>query len=339
MVTNMSHVSASPDSAATRDPETGRSLQQRTYELLRDMIEDRRIEPGEKLLEAQVAKSFSIGRSPARIALAALCADGLLVESEGRGYRVAGNVKDECAGKAATLDKIELTGEPQWQKMYAAVERELCTRVLFGSVRITEERLAQHFDVSRTVARGVMARMHSVGTLSKDKGGHWIAGQVTAQRIGHLFEMRRLLEPTALMHAAPEASPEWLAAMRDKLVEQIAHDRRGAAEMDEAETDLHIRLLSLCPNKEITIALARTHVLFVPTRYLGDPYLQIPAQLIHEAFAEHLQIVDALLAGDVQRAAQILQEHIREADTRWMLRFDIVRRMRQPDLPSYLTQL
>jgi DNA-binding GntR family transcriptional regulator len=109
--------------------------------------------------------------------------------------------------------------------------------------------------------------------------------------------------------------------------------------MDEAETDLHIDLLSHCPNREITIALARTHVLFVPTRYLSDPYLQIPGQLINDAFTEHLQIIDALLANDVQRAAQILQDHIREADTRWMLRFEIVSRMKQQELPPYLTQI
>lgn len=335
----MSHLPAAPEIAATRELETSGSIQQRTYELLREMIDDGRIAPGERLLEAQVAKSFSIGRSPARIALAALYADRFLIESEGRGYRVAGKVADECTGKIATLDKIELAGEPQWQKMYAAVERELCTRVLFGSVRITEERLAQHFDVSRMVARGVMARMHSVGTLCKDKGGHWIAEQVTAERIGHLFEMRCLLEPTALMQAAPHVPRAWLEAVRDKLADQIVHDRRGGAEMDEAETDLHIDLLSRCPNKEITTALARTHVLFVPTRYLGDPYLQIPGQLINDAFTEHLQIIEALLDNKLEEAAQIMQDHIREADTRWMLRFEIVRRMRQPDFPSYLTEL
>lgn len=338
----MSQLSATADLAQTgapRDAEAVGSIQHRTYQLLREMIENGRIAPGEKLLEAQVARSFSIGRSPARIALAALCADRLLVESEGRGYRVAGKARKEDAGRAATLDKIELTGEPQWQRMYAAVERELCTRVLFGSVRMTEESLAQHFDVSRTVARDVMARMHSVGTLSKDKGGHWIAERVTQERIGHLFEMRRLLEPVALLHASPHVPRAWLESVRDKLAGQIASGHRGAQETDEAETDLHIRLLSYCPNREMTIALARTHVLFVPTRYLGDPYLQIPGQLINDAFTEHLQIVDALLANDPRRAASLLYEHIDEADKRWMLRFDIISRMKQPPLPSYLSQV
>jgi DNA-binding GntR family transcriptional regulator len=319
--------------------ETGGSIQDRTYSLLREMIEDGRIAPGEKLLEAQVAKSFCISRSPARIALAALCADRIIVESEGRGYRVAGDASAERAGKTAVLDKTEISSAPQWQRMYAELERELCTRVLFGSVRITEEALAQHFDVSRTVARGVMARMHSVGQLSQDRNGHWIAEQVTRERIGHLFEMRRLLEPTALLHAAHHVPRAFLEAVRARLVGAIDAGHRGGAEMDTAETDLHIDLLSYCPNKEIVLALSRTQVLFVPTRYLSDPYLEIPYQLISDAFTEHLQIVDDILAGQPERAAQALQDHIREADTRWMLRFEIIRRMKQPDFPSYLTML
>jgi DNA-binding GntR family transcriptional regulator len=336
----MSQLNTYATNAADTPPlDAGGSIQHRTYRLLREMIEDGRIAPGEKLLEAQVAKSFCISRSPARIALAALCADKIIVESEGRGYRVAGTASAERAGKAAVLDKVELTNEPQWQRMYADLERELCTRVLFGSVRITEEALAQYFDVSRTVARGVMARMHSVGALSQDRNGHWIAEQVTEARIGHLFEMRRLLEPTALVHAAPLVSREFLEGVRKRLIGAIEATHRGGAEMDMAETDLHIDLLAHCPNKEIVFALQRTHVLFVPTRYLSDPYLQIPDQLISDAFTEHLRIIDDILAGKPERAAQTLQEHIGEADTRWMLRFEIIRRLRQPDLPPYLSSL
>lgn len=330
----MSSLIVTPE--AEPSAEASASIHRRVYLLLREMIESGRILPGEKLLEAQVAKSFSISRSPARSALAALCADKLVTENEGRGYLVAGGPEGCPDGRSATLDKLELTSTPQWERMYAAVERELCTRVLFGSVRITEERLAQHFNVSRTVARDVMARMHSVGALSKDRIGHWVAERVTAERIGHLFEMRRLLEPTALMHAAPFVSREKLEIMRERLEAEIA---RGGSDMDTAETDLHIDLLSHCPNREIVQALARTHVLFVPTRYLADPYLSIPGELIDNAFAEHLRIIDALLANKPARAAKELQKHLDEADTRWMLRFELVSRLEQPELPSYLSAI
>jgi DNA-binding GntR family transcriptional regulator len=184
-----------------------------------------------------------------------------------------------------------------------------------------------------------MARMHSVGALSKDRIGHWRAERVTAERIGHLFEMRRLLEPTALVQAAPFISREQLEGVRGRLIGEIERRAPERPEMDTAETDLHIDLLARCPNREITHALARTHVLFVPTRYLSDPYLRIPNTLIDDALVEHLQVIDALLAGDVAGAARALAAHLEEADARWMLRFDIVSRMTQPDLPGYLSAI
>jgi DNA-binding GntR family transcriptional regulator len=333
----MSHPPAEADISAHYD-ETS-SIGSRVYLMLRDMIGDGRILPGEKLLEAQVARSFGISRSPARSALAALCADKFLVESDGRGYRVAGKPLQGDGGGAATLGQMALTSTPQWERMYMAVERELCTRVLFDSVRITEEGLAQHFDVSRTVARDVMARMHSVGVLSKDRIGHWRAERVTAERIGHLFEMRRLLEPAALIQAAPFVKGVELEGIRDRLVKEIGRSASGRSEMDTAETDLHIDLLAHCPNLEIRQALARTHVLFVPTRYLSDPYLHIPAKLIDNALVEHLQVIDALLDHDPAGAARALGAHLSEAASRWMLRFDLISQLKQPDLPDYLSAI
>ena len=329
-----------PVQAEAQPPfESGSSIQSRVYAMLRDMIDDGRIAPGERLLEARVAKSFGISRSPARGALAALCHDKLLVESDGRGYCVAGQRAPGPQGRAATLDQVALTAMPQWERMYRAVERELCTRVLFGAVRITEEGLARHFNVSRTVARDVMARMHSVGALSKDRIGHWRAERVTAERIGHLFEMRRLLEPVALVQAAPLFSRAELESIRGRLTGEIAAGPAGDYQFDAIETDLHIDLLARCPNHEITQALARTHVLFVPTRYLSDPYLQIPPQLIDAAMVEHLRVVDALIRGDIMGARVALEEHLYQADSRWMLRFDLVSRLTQPELPDYLSTI
>jgi len=46
-----------------------------------------------------------------------------------------------------------------------------------------------------------------------------------------------------------------------------------------------------------------------------------------------------LLAGNAGSAAQALQEHLKKADSRWMLRFDIVSRMTQPELPGYLSAI
>jgi len=321
------------------------SIQDRAYALLKGMIDEGRLVPGERLLEAQVAKAFGISRSPARHALKLLCEDKLIRESAGRGYEVVGRTRAggrRPAGlstpRRAVLDTIKILPVTQWERMYGRLARELCTHMIFSSVRIVEERLAEHFGVSRTVVRDVLARMHSVGLVGKDTLGRWVAPQVTPDKTHHLYELRWLLEPQALLQAAPHVPAAYLEHARATVVEALDGFPREGFDTDVVETDLHITLLSHCPNEEILHALARTRVLFVPTRYLFDPVLHIPLSLIEDALREHVQIYELLLAKKPAKAAAALHEHLKLADDRWLQRFHGAARMTPDTLPPYLAK-
>lgn len=315
------------------------SVQERAYALLKAMIADGRLTPGQKLLEAQVAKAFGISRSPARYALQMLCNERLVHEASGRGYEVAGKVKPGVARERAVLDEVKIAAVQQWERIYVELERELCARVMFVSVRIVEERLAEHFGVSRTVARDVLARMHSVGLVTKDSMGRWIATRVTPDKTRHLYELRSLLEPEALRQAAPHVSRDYLERLRATVVEALDGFPREGFDTDVVEHDLHIRLLSHCPNGELLQALTRTRMLFVPTRYLFDPVLRIPLTSIEDALEEHRSIYELLLAKKAAKAAAALHDHLKQADTRWLQRFECAANAKLAELPAYLTGL
>lgn len=311
---------------------TGASLQDRAYLQLRDMIKGGQIRPGERLLEAGVVRAFGISRSPARQALERLRQDGFLEELAGRGYRVPGGKGSELAA----LDPVDLSAPRQWERMYEEVEQELFVRTLFGAVRLNELRLAEHFGVSRTVTRDLLARMHGVGLVAKDNAGHWIAEQMTPDRIRHLYELRCLLEPAALRQAAPLVPAAVLEDMRARILAARAETPISSTRFDEAETDLHITLLGYSANPEIMRALKRTHLLFGPTRYLFDPFLGIPIRLIVAALDEHLHILDLLLDGQADRAAHALETHLQDAVERWLRRFEITAKGKPIAFPSYL---
>ncbi|MCA1453277.1 GntR family transcriptional regulator [Bradyrhizobium sp. BRP22] len=328
---------ASPQAAAAAEAFEKTSMQRDAFLLLKDMIEQGRIRPGEKLLEVQVAKAFGISRSPARHALRALCEAKIVRPLEGRGYQVAGRPKAEHVGQIASLGELRIAPLPQWERVYKKVEQELCIRVLFGSVRITEAALAEFFNVSRTVARDVLARMHSVGMVGKDGLGHWIAPHVSADKIRELFEIRAILEPEALVRAAPLAPAAELERMHADLRRAISNGPVEIGPVGQLETDLHIRLLDHCPNREIVKALQRTHILFVPTLYLLDSTLSVPQGTMHDALEEHLAIIEQLRRDNVRKAAKLLREHLGSAATRWLERFEIFSRAERLPLPPYLS--
>lgn len=313
-------------------------MQDRAFQLLKTMIDDGRLSPGEKLLEAHVSKAFGISRSPARYALRKLCEQQLIREVQGRGYEVAGKRDVQRVPQHAMLDEIKIPAVARWEGMYNQLEQTICTSVIFNSVRIIEERVAEHFHVSRTVVRDVLARMHSVGLVSKETSGRWIAPQVTPEKTRHLYEIRWLLEPQALLQAAPRVPESYLRQARERVVQSLDGFPREGFDTDVVENDLHVTLLSYCPNVEIIQVLARTRILFVPTRYLFDPVLHIPVSLIEDALKEHLCIYDLLLSHQPQAAAEALRSHLQQADERWLKRFSSEL---QPELqiPDYLIPL
>lgn len=313
------------------------SMQRRVYELLRAMIGDGRIGPGARLLEAQVAKAFGVSRSPARHALRALAAERVLRRGDGRGYIVGGASGGGATGAVATLEVVALSPVPRWERIYAEVEQALCTHALFHRVRITEERLAGHFGVSRTVARDVLARMDSVGLLAKDRHGRWVADRFTAARIRNLYEIRWLLEPQALLLAAPRVPRERLVAARDavrRTLAQLSDD--SASALDRIEHDLHLDVLGYCPNPELLRSLARSHLLLLSNRYMFDLYLGVPRRSVGAALRGHRRVLDLLLRGDRERAADALAAHLRTSCGHWLQRFAAIAAMNQPALPPYL---
>lgn len=298
------------------------SVQERLQAELKAMIADGRIRPGERLLEVKVADAFSVSRSPARATLKALAAERLLRKTEGRGYRVAGAATAAAAGRLARLDPVSIQPTPLWERVYAAVELDLARQILFRTVRLTEERIAAHFDVSRTVARDVLARMEAVGLVGKDHLGRWVAERVTPQRITHLYELRWLLESAALRQAAPRLPAAWLQATRQAM--QAMLQRMPASdgpEMDRLEQLLHVQMMEHCPNRELVRALGPTRLLLVLNRYLIELSIDLPVHTATDTLQEHLEVVDRLLAGDGAGAAAALEHHLRHSCGLWPVRY------------------
>ena len=92
-------------SAVEDDASTAESQLERATEKLRDLVLRGTFRTDVKLPEARVADLIGVSRTPARLAMAALERDGLLVRLPRRGFRVRSFSLDEV------IDAIEVRGE------------------------------------------------------------------------------------------------------------------------------------------------------------------------------------------------------------------------------------
>jgi DNA-binding GntR family transcriptional regulator len=313
--------------------------------ILEQKIAGSEIEPGTVILEGPIAEFFGVSRAPVKKALSHLIVQGLVKRFEGRGYLVTGGsltpVERRRTFDPALLDSgapgpAEIKTPAAWERIYDEVERELASHSPFGPQRIVENDLAQHFGVSRTVAHDVLTRLQNLGITGKDKQSRWFVVPLTVERVRHLYEVRRILEPAALAKAAALIGQATLEEMIGRLdATWAAYPAVSIRQLDQLERDLHIDCISHCDNQELLDLLKRTQALLISNKYVLGGHIDLPG--IDPFMGEHRLVLQALLDGKPARAAAALRRHLDLSVTKIVGRLEILRSSEPPPLPPYLS--
>jgi DNA-binding GntR family transcriptional regulator len=299
-------------------------------DVLRKALRSGAIARATVILEGPVADILRCTRTPVRKALAELEQERLVSRFEGRGYLAggAGAVPRRLKLTAAMLGVDVESGSVRktmgWEAIQEFVERDLVHLSLFGSYRVNEVELARHFDVGRAVAHDVLMRLERLGLLQKDERQRWMVIPFDDVRINHLYELRWLVEPAALRAALESGEHTGVEQMIARLRRaRRAYPEVSPAALDQLESDLHVRLLSYCPNKELLNSLERTRcVLTLSKHVLG---VSAPMPELDPFIAEHLKVLEAVAQRDALRAEGCLRKHLEESCLKVSQRAQIVR--------------
>ncbi|HYE49127.1 MAG TPA: GntR family transcriptional regulator [Azospirillaceae bacterium] len=311
-------------------------------QVLRAGIRAGRIPAGALLQEARLSDQFDLSRAPVHQALRRLEQDGLVAKAEGRGY-VVGGADAAAVRPLAELDIPEaareaLRSRAGWERIYKQVERDVVGVMAFGRYGVVELALAEAYGVSRTITRDVLGRLEERGLLEKVQRSHWAVPQLTPRLMHELYEMRRLLEPAALLDAADGLAREEVAAMRDRLrAAEARYPDVSVEELSAFEHDLHIDLVGRCSNPRLLSAIRQSQTPLVATAYLFQQYLGIPQD---EPFlVEHRLVLEHLLAGAPGAAAAALEAHMVSALRKGLGRLEFLSRLPHPEPPAFLQRL
>jgi len=331
IITTMARSAATPLGPAPR-------LNTQIRDIVAARIAQGALAAGTHLHESQLATEFGISRAPARHALAALEAAGLVTKAAGRGYLVAANPPsvDYASDLSSPDPVVTVNSSASWERIYQEVENEIIARISFGSWRLSEVALASHYGVSRTVARDVVGRLQQRGLVRKDDGGRWYAPALTPEHIGELYEMRALLEPAALLKAVPNLPDGLLDTMSADLDAAIANaEVIGGDVLDQLENQLHFQLLSFCGQNTLMQAIIQHQSLLVAHHFL---YRWTPKLFRSEPFLpEHREILDRLMAGRFEDASHSLKWHLQSSSARVIARVDLIQDEFRTEGISFLT--
>jgi len=291
-------------------------LYQAIYRILRKHIVEGVLPQGLVIGEAAVARAFQAGRIPAGAALRRLKDEGLLRDYSGRGLIVGGEAAPvridliEAGLRVPAPAGLRRTARNLRVRLYPEVEHIVAYHLSYGRFLLNESLLAEHYDVSRTVAHEIVTRLDRVGLVEQDRNRRWYAGPLTASLMREHFELRWLLEPVALHQAFPHLQ-------RSDLEKKVARIRavqagpRTPAKLERLECDLHIDTVLRCSNTRLSEAIKRSQLPLLATHDIFQRHHD--ADEVETMLVEHLSIFRHLIADEPHKARVALERHLQRA--------------------------
>ena len=170
--------------------------------------------------------------------------------------------------------------------------------------RINEVHLAAQLGVSRTPVREALMRLVSEGAVTSIPRHGFYVRPLTVEELEQLYPLRSFLDPAALRLAGIPTA-ERLTSLRS--INRKLRDARTAAEAVRLDDKWHFELIEQCENPILLGFIEQ--VIWRTRRYELALMQQRPN--VARAAAEHELILDALEAGDLDRACSVLTDNMR----------------------------
>jgi len=179
--------------------------------------------------------------------------------------------------------------------------------------------------VSRSSVREALRSLESQGFIESRQGdGTYIASQPVEALVRplasviftekddqmELFEMRRMIEPDLAYLAAERATEEEIAMMEkvlDLQEDQIARGEYGT----DVDRNFHYIMARAARNKALLRITDNIIDLLAESR---EQYLQVEGRP-QKSILRHREVLDAIRAGDPERAEKCMLEHLMDIET------------------------
>ena len=196
------------------------------------------------------------------------------------------------------------------EDIYSRIYDAIVEHRLLPGTKLTEERIAELFAVSRTQVRGVLQRLsvEQLVTLIPNRGA--FVTTPSAEEAHDVLEVRRTLEPAVVQRLmariaagnAPTAVKQLRSLVRREEQARDAGDRRATVRLSG---EFHVQLAQLSGSSILTRMMRE----LTPLTCLAILTFEAPtgAACLND---EHARLVDAIEAGELERAVSLMTHHL-----------------------------
>ena len=198
-------------------------------------------------------------------------------------------------------------------EVYQRLRQDLLSGRLMAGQRLVESEIVEAPGAGRAAVRAALSRLAHEGLVDKEPNRGARVRMVSEDEAVEITQARAVLEALAARHAALNAGPEDIEAMRGLLAEMRdllgQHDLLGYSECNGR---LHQRILAASRHATAQRLIANLKAQMVRFQYRTI----LVRGRANESLAEHTAIVDAIVARDPDQADVAMRDHLAHvADT------------------------
>lgn len=197
-----------------------------------------------------------------------------------------------------------------------SITQAIVERRLMPGTKLSEQKLADIFKVSRTLVRQALNQLSRDRLVTLEPARGAFVAQPSVEEARQVFEVRQMLEVAMITQLAGSITRPQIAQLRAHLLaEREAVARTDVSGRTRLLADFHVILARLQGNEVLAQLLSDL--------LSRSSLISLMYQSAHSASAsqsEHEAIVDALERGDATAACQLLGEHLGNVESNLRLK-------------------
>lgn len=207
---------------------------------------------------------------------------------------------------------IKLGPSSLTEALFASLRSRIINGEIAPGEKVTEQRVADEYGVARPTAKACLERLTGLGLLQRSAHRSASVPLLSEAEIEDLFFSRETFETAAAAHLAQAKNLTVKLARAQASMKQAA-ERQDFAEQVQFDIDFHWALVEGVNSER----LSRMYEIIA-----GEIHLTMGQYAAHRRTAptsvvsEHDEIMEAISAGDAQRAQLALSTHLTRARDR-----------------------
>ncbi len=187
-----------------------------------------------------------------------------------------------------------------------SLTRAIVEHRLHPGTKLAEQKLADHFGVSRTLVRQALFQLSQNRLIKLEPARGAFVAAPSVEEAKQVFAVRRMLEAEMARAFARTATPSKVKSLREHVAqEKLAVQQQDVPSRTELLGDFHVRMAELMGNQVLADLLRE-----LISRCALITLMYQSAHAAEHSNEEHAEIVKALAAKDEELAVRLMNEHL-----------------------------